>query len=383
MSKLNFQHYVESRVLGETFDAKQDLAQYLSESGIDLIKFNAGLDIIAEWGFNPLKTFAQSGATGAGAVAGSALGPAGTVLGGMAGNALGKAGTALAGKAMAGSRVQSIQPVYKQAVQAVDSLSKMLSAPDMENVPDAQSAKQGLQNVQTNLQQLGSAIPNIDKQRNQTLDQKLQAGGGVGNKLRNAQGDGKAAKGMRWLGDKIKNIPALNKDQGLRRAMATGMDAVQAWADKNPKKATALNLGAGVAGGLAGGLAAGSMMNQGGATPPPRPRQATSGMDALNNGGTHTATSSNAGEFTHSTRDNADYFNGTKNVSFADDGHSGQSNSQNDYGQNGPTNATGQAQAPYTTPDPGNDRNHDGIPDGADYYRNYPNAPRSNRIAGS
>ena len=59
MNKLDFNHYAKRR------EAKESLAQYLSESTeIDLIQFNKGLDIIAEWKFNPFIQPSQSGATG-------------------------------------------------------------------------------------------------------------------------------------------------------------------------------------------------------------------------------------------------------------------------------------------------------------------------------
>jgi len=144
-------------------------------------------------------------------------------------------------------------------------------------VPDAQNLKQNVSQVQQSLQGLGSSIAPIDQQRNATLDQNLQAGGGWGNKLRNAQGSGKIAQGMRALGDKIKNIPALNKDMGLRRAMAQGMDSLNVWAQQNPNKAAALNIGSAVAGGVAGAMGAGAFQN---ASIPQQPGQQVTGNDS-------------------------------------------------------------------------------------------------------
>lgn len=62
MNKLSFKCY---QIQKESFEAKSDLVQHLVESGIDLEKFNQGLQIIQEWGFNPFKSFGKSAATGA------------------------------------------------------------------------------------------------------------------------------------------------------------------------------------------------------------------------------------------------------------------------------------------------------------------------------
>lgn len=293
MSKLSFKSY---QIQKDTFEAKSSLAQHLVESGVDLEKFNQGLQIIQEWGFNPFKSFGKSAATGAGAVLGSALGPAGTALGGMAGGAVGELGSRAVGHAMKGATVQPIQPAYQQAVQAVDALSQMLDAPDVQAVPDAQKLKQNISQVQQSLQGLGNSIAPIDQQRNATLDKNLEAGGGWGAKLRGATGTGKMAQGMRALGDKIKNIPALNKDMGLRRAMAQGMDSLNAWAQQNPKKAAVLNVGSSIAGGVTGAMGAGSLQNAFAGSPqqPQAPQPQSSDPKHIANS---SATSTDAGQF--------------------------------------------------------------------------------------
>lgn len=290
MSKLSFKNYQTKKDYSE---AKDSLAQHLVESGVDLEKFNQGLQIIQEWGWNPFKSFGKSAATGAGAVLGSALGPAGTALGGMAGGAVGELGSRAVGHAMKGATVQSIQPVYQQAVQAVDALSKMLDAPDVQAVPDSKKLKQNISQVQQSLQGLGNSIAPIDQQRNATLDKNLEAGGGWGAKLRGATGTGMMGKGMRALGDKIKNIPALNKDMGLRRAMSQGMDSLNAWAQKNPKKAAVLNVGSSIAGGVTGAMGAGSLQNAF-AGSPQAPQPQSSDPKYIANS---SATSSDAGQF--------------------------------------------------------------------------------------
>lgn len=283
MQNLSFQNYSNQKDISE---AKLDLASYLVTSGIDIEKFNEGVQIISEWGWNPFKSFGTSAATGAGAMLGSALGPAGMALGGMAGNAAGQLASKGVGSLMKGAMVQPITPVYQQAVQAVGSLSQMLSSPDMAQMPQVAALKQNVDQVQQSLQGMQQEIPPIDQQRNAELDQKLQAGGGLGGKLRSAQ----QGTWSNWLGQKIQNIPALNKDMGLRRAMAQGMDAMNAWAEKNPKKASLLNMGATVAGGVAGAMGAGAAMGSPQSVPAggpvPGPEQSTS--YSYNDGGVQT-----------------------------------------------------------------------------------------------
>lgn len=249
----NFKEFLISE---EVLDAKNDLAIHLIKSKIDLKDFNKSLQIIQEWGYNPFATFGKSAAAGAGAVLGSAFGPAGTALGGMAGGALGSLGSSLAGKFMKGAKVDPVSGPYKQAIQAVDALSKMLGQQDVQANKNAAAIKQNVDNLQKNLQGLEPQITQIDQQRNQSLDTKLQAGGGIGASLRGADSSTKLGQLQNWIGEKIKGIPALNQDQGLRRAMAKGMDAIQDWASKNPKKAALINIGSGIAGGLAGAVGA-------------------------------------------------------------------------------------------------------------------------------
>jgi len=251
--KLKFKSFIETT---EFFEAKKDLANYLVESNVDLQQFNKGLSILAEWDFNPLKTMAQSGAAGAGAVAGSAFGPVGTALGGLAGRAIGKGVSNVAGKFFGKSRVQPIQPIYQQAIQAVNSLSQILNDPKSQNIGNVQSINQNLQKVQSDLKNMGNSIPEIDKQRNATLDAELKSGGGWGEKLRGATGNDGVSKAMNFIGNKIQNIPALNQDQGLRRAMSKGMDALQNWSKENPQKAAMLNMGAAGLGAVGGAMTA-------------------------------------------------------------------------------------------------------------------------------
>ena len=251
--KLKFKSFIETT---EFFEAKKDLANYFVESNVDLQQFNKGLSILAEWDFNPLKTMAQSGAAGAGAVAGSAFGPVGTALGGLAGRAIGKGVSNVAGKFFGKSRVQPIQPIYQQAIQAVNSLSQILNDPKSQNIGNVQSINQNLQKVQSDLKNMGNSIPEIDKQRNATLDAELKSGGGWGEKLRGATGNDGVSKAMNFIGNKIQNIPALNQDQGLRRAMSKGMDALQTWSKENPQKAAMLNMGAAGLGAVGGAMTA-------------------------------------------------------------------------------------------------------------------------------
>jgi len=85
-------------------------------------------------------------------------------------------------------------------------------------------------------------------------------------------------------------------------------------AQKNPKKAAALNIGSALAGGITGAMGAGALQNafsqpqqsqqqgqqaqQQGQQPAGQPQQqATSDMDAMNTGGRHSVTSDDAGQF--------------------------------------------------------------------------------------
>lgn len=244
---MNFGKYAKSR---DIFHARESLANHLLESDVDLDSFNSGLELLEEWGFNPLKSFAKGAGAAGGAMLGAVGGIPGMVAGGYAGSKAADGLSNMAGKAMSGSRVEPIVPVYQQAISAVDKLSKMLGGSDMPQ--QAQGLSQQVQGMQKNLQGMSSPLTWIDQNRNQALDAKLSAGGGIGNTLRSVQGNNGLASGMRNLGDKIKNIPVLNKDQGLRRAMSKGMDAVQDWASKNPRLSSLLNVGAGAAGALAG-----------------------------------------------------------------------------------------------------------------------------------
>jgi hypothetical protein len=191
-----------------------------------------------------------------GAVIGSALGPVGTALGGLAGGSLGSWGSKLFGKFMNGSKVEPASGVYQKAVQAVDNLSQILNSPDMAQITQGQNIKNNVNQIKINLQSLQQPIASLDQQRNQNLDQKLQAGGGIGNKLRSANGNSTFGKIQNWLGNKIQNIPALNQDMGLRRAISQGMDSIQNWAQQNPQKAALLNMGASGLGAMTGALGA-------------------------------------------------------------------------------------------------------------------------------
>lgn len=278
MNKLSFNEYAHQQNISEV---KLELASYLVESGVDVEKLNEAMQIIAEWGWNPFASFGKGFGAGGGAALGSALGPAGMVAGAALGGAAGNLVNKGVGAVMKGARVEPIAPAYQQAVQAVDNLSKMLSAPDvqavMANVPNGEQLQQGVGQVQQNLQGMADSIPHIDQNRNQQLDAKLQAGGGIGGKLRGAD----QGTWANWLGQKIQNIPALNKDMGLRRAMAQGMDAMQAWAQQNPKKAALINMGAGIAGGVAGATGA------------------SAAADAFSGSGQPAAIQNNNGEYTH------------------------------------------------------------------------------------
>jgi len=259
IKKLDFKMFLE---LNDYQDVYSELTHRLQVDGVDLKKFNESLRIILEWEFNPFKSFGKSAMTSAGAVAGSAFGPVGTAIGGLAGNLAGNLVSKISDKYISGAKIKSISPFYQQAVQAVDSLSQLLNNPDLQSYENSKNLKSTIDNIKQNLGNLGNDVTSLDSQRNQDLDSRLSAWGGLGQKLRYAQGDGKLANLQRQIGEKIKDIPVLNKDMGLRRALVQGMDSLQNWAKENPNKAKMINLGSMLTGGVMGGLAAGQWNKQ-------------------------------------------------------------------------------------------------------------------------
>ena len=232
-------------------------ASYMIEHGVDVKEFQRGLNLVLEaWNYNPFKAAAGAGATGAGAVIGSAFGPVGTALGGMAGGLLGKGTNALAGKFMKGATTTAIAPEFAKVKNALNDLNNALS---QVATPEAAPLKTSVQTLQTNLASIEPSISTIDKKENERLDSVLKTGGGWAGNLKNVANQGFMGKTARALGSAMEKIPALNQDQGLRRAMAKGMDALQTWAQTNPKKAAMLNAAAGIGGAALGGLGAGAM----------------------------------------------------------------------------------------------------------------------------
>ncbi len=224
--------------------------------GIDVPKFRKGLQLVLEWGFNPFKTAANMGASGAGAVLGSALGPVGTALGGVAGGLAGKAGSALAGKFMGKATTAAILPAYEKAQQAIADLNAALG-----NVaaPEAAPLKQDMANLKQSLDNAKTTVATVNQKENERLDNYLKLGGGWAGQLKSATGTGKMGELSRWLGGALERIPVMKQDAGLRRAMAKGMDSLQAWAASNPKKAAMLNAAAGLGGAALGGMAGGAL----------------------------------------------------------------------------------------------------------------------------
>ena len=60
---------------------------------------------------------------------------------------------------------------------------------------------------------MGNSIPEIDKQRNATLDAELKSGGGWGEKLRGATGNDGVSKAMNFIGNKIQNIQKVDREK--------------------------------------------------------------------------------------------------------------------------------------------------------------------------
>lgn len=239
----------------------------LVRSGVDVEKLNQGLDQIIlhekNWSFNPFRTFGNAGAATAGAVLGSALGPVGTVAGGALGALAGKGIDWLTGKFMGGASIEKIKPAFDNAVQAVSKLQQLLNTTKLPNNPKMIQFKQNMDKIANNFAKFqGIDIGGqLDSHRNQELDAKLAAGGGLGGWLRSFKGTNAVSGALKWLGNKAKDIPALNTDMAFRRALAKGVDSLDDWAKENPKKAMLLNIGAGVGGAAAGAIGAHGVQN--------------------------------------------------------------------------------------------------------------------------
>jgi hypothetical protein len=248
-----FKNFFENQ---EKIDVYNDLAKFMVKEGVNVQQFRHGLDLVLnEWQYNPFKNAANMGASGAGAVFGSAFGPVGTAVGGALGGLAGKAGNYLAGKAMGRASTSPILPAYEKAAAAVAELN---AAMGKVATPAAADLKSKVAELQSTLTQTKTSFDNVNKAENERLDAELKSGGGWAGKLKGVQGDGKVAGMARWLGGALEKIPAMKQDAGLRRAMAKGMDAINAWAKENPKKAAMLNAAAGAGGAVLGGMTAGA-----------------------------------------------------------------------------------------------------------------------------
>lgn len=254
-------------ILKEEEEALFEASYALMQSGVDVVKLNEGLDQIIlhekNWAFNPFRTFGNAGAATAGAVAGSAFGPIGTVAGGALGALAGKGIDWLTGKFMGGASVEKIKPAFDNAIQAVSKLQQLLKTTQLPNNPKMAIFKDNMDKIANSFAKFQSLDigGQIDTHRNQELDTQLSAKGGLGNWLRSFTGKDAGSKAMAWIGDKIKNVPALNQDQGLRRAIAKGVDSLDDWARANPKKSMLLNMAAGVGGAATGALGAYGVQN--------------------------------------------------------------------------------------------------------------------------
>jgi len=252
----NFNEYALSQ---DYKSVRQELANHLIESNVDVAALNQVFDIINEegWNYNPAKTSTEMGAAAAGATLGSALGPVGTIAGGVAGGLAGKAASGVMGKLFQGARVEPMEPVHKQAQQAIDKLIALISKSPSEKISDEEhktklsadpAASKYLNivaKIKNSLDNTGKIANQLDKYRNGVLDKSLKQGGGLSGTL-------KGIPGLKWLGKVIEKVPILNQDQGLRRSIAKSMDSLQVWATQNPKKAAVLNAAAGAAGAATG-----------------------------------------------------------------------------------------------------------------------------------
>lgn len=272
----SFTAYTEAK---DVLEVKEHLAKTLIESNVDIAALNQGLQVILEYEYNPARTGLEVGATAAGATLGSALGPLGAVGGGLVGGMAGKAVSNIAGKFMKGAQVDPIHPVHLQAKDAVDKLYDLIqksSEGDNANFyKDSQRQKYigSVKKIKDYFDTTATLPQQIDKERNQKLDADLRQRGdaqgtSISGALKKVEGEGKVPQFLRWLGKKVENIPILNQEMGLRRAIAKGMDSLQIWAKENPKKAAVLNTTAGIAGAVAGVGAAGAL--SGPSTPDPK-----------------------------------------------------------------------------------------------------------------
>jgi hypothetical protein len=114
-------------------------------------------------------------------------------------------------------------------------------------------------NLKQSLDSAKTTFATVNQKENERLDNYLKLGGGWAGQLKSATGTGKMGDLSRWLGGALEKLPAMKQDAGLRRAMAKGMDSLQAWAASNPKKAAMLNAAAGLSGAALGGMAGGAL----------------------------------------------------------------------------------------------------------------------------
>jgi len=262
----SFTEYTEAK---DVFEAKEHLATRLIESQVDVAALNRGLQIILEYEYNPARTGLEVGATAAGATLGSAMGPLGAIGGGLVGGMAGKAVSGVAGKLMSGVTVDPLHPTHLQAKDAVDKLYNLIQKssqgePDFYKDSQRQKYIGSIKKIKDYFDTTAELPQQIDKERNQKMDMDLRQRGetqgtSVSGFLKKVEGEGKVPEFLRWLGKKVENIPVLNQEMGLRRAIAKGMDSLQVWAKQNPKKAAVLNATAGIAGAVAGVGAAGAL----------------------------------------------------------------------------------------------------------------------------
>jgi len=234
----------------------ESTALMIVEKNIDPEALNELAEIFLE--FNPL---ALAGGLGGAAVGGLP----GAMAGGYAG---GKAGEK-AKNWFKGGQNQKVTPALQKAKKAVANLVNSIgSAEKSGGVQNLDAVKTTATQLNKTLSTMDEPVQKVDQQWTQAQEKVRKEKGGIAQKtqgLGEKIGSNKKTGARSWIGDKfqkaagaMKNVDALNKQGGVRGAVAGAGDKLAKWAEKNPRLAKAAKLGAtGAAMGTAYALGAG------------------------------------------------------------------------------------------------------------------------------
>lgn len=249
----SFNEYAQDKDINSI---NESTARMIVEKNIDPEALNELAEVFLE--FNPMAL--------AGGLSGAAVGGLpGAVAGGYAG---GKAGEK-AKNWFKGGQNQKVTPALQKAKQAVANLVNSIgSAEKSGGVQNLDAVKATATQLNKTLSTMDEPVQKVDQQWTQAQDKVRKEKGGVAQqtqKLANKIGGDKNSGARSWIGDKfqkaagaMKNVDALNKQGGVRGAVAGAGDKLAKWAEKNPRLAKAAKLGAtGAAMGTAYALGAG------------------------------------------------------------------------------------------------------------------------------